>query len=197
MDKISNYSRLFKWFYNPFQFIAGWKAFGIGMVILILTTIIGHWGHVVFYALEIKTGTGATFGQALILQLLGLSVTVTILYLTALCFARHTRFQDILGTITLAKYPLLPFAFVAVILRDKIASINATKIIEHQLSPSGYIYLSVFAIISLLILIWEITLLYNAFSVSSNLKKTKCAILFTIALIVSEIVTLLLVSAIY
>lgn len=186
-----------KWLYDPFEYLAGWKAFGIGAAILTLATIIGHWGNVVFFALEIKAGTDATLGQAFSLQALGLAVTAIILYGTAFCFARHTRFQDILGTITLAKSPLLLFSLIAVMLRNKIASINAAEIINHQLSHSAYIYLAVFAIISLAVLIWEIALLYSAFKVSSNLKKTKCTILFISAILAAEIVTLLLVSTIY
>lgn len=186
-----------KWLYNPFEYIAGWKAFGIGSAILLLTTVIGYWGHTVFYALEVKAGSNISLGKAFSLQALGLAVTVVLTYLIAFCFARRTRFQDMLGTITLAKYPLLLISILSWILGDKIISINAEEIINNRLLLSDYIYLFVFAIFSILVLTWEIALLYNAFRVSSNLKKSKCVILFILAMLISEITTILLVAAIY
>ncbi|MCL1932368.1 MAG: YIP1 family protein [Candidatus Azobacteroides sp.] len=183
--------------YNPFEKVAGWKAFGIGIVILSITTIIGYFGNTVFYALEIKIGSSVTWSTAFFVQFLGLAVTVVIMYATALLFAKHTRFQDILGTVTLAKYPLLLVALVGLALGKSMAPLDAEKLIKMEYTFFDLIPLILFGVATIIFVVWEIALLYNAFRVSTNLKGLKCALLFIAVLLISEIVTLVLVSSIY
>ena len=186
-----------KWIYNPFEFVAGWKAFGMGIVILSITTIAGYFGNTVFYALEVKTLPVITWSMAFSLQALGLAVTVIVMFLAALLFAKHTRFQDILGTVTLAKYPLLLMALLSLAFGKALASINIDKIINKEFSFSDIISLFVFGIISIILLAWEITLLFNAFRVSTNLNGVKCALLFTTALVITTIIIYVLLFVIY
>ena len=192
-----------KWVYNPFEFIAGWKAFGIGFIILCIITVIGYFGNTVFYGISIKMVSSVTWSGAFFLQILGLAVTVLVMWITALIFAKHTRFQDILGTVTLAKYPLI-FAVIAFLLfsnrmtefTEKIMSVNIYEII-NVITISDYILLLVFSIISIIIIVWEIALLFNAFRVSTNLKGMKSGVLFTAILLISEIITNVLVAIFY
>ena len=186
-----------KWIYNPFEFIAGWKAFGIGIVILCITTIVGYFGYTVFYALEIKSVPAITWNMAFSLQFLGLAVTAVIMYVTALLFAKDVRFQDMLGTVTLAKYPLLLMALFSLPFGKKIASISINKFITMDFTISDILPLLLLGIISVIVLVWEITLLFNAFRVSSNLKGVKCASLFIAALLITEILTIVLVFVLF
>lgn len=186
-----------KWVYNPFERVAGWKAFGIGIVILAATTVVGFFGNMVFYALEAKIVPEISWGRAFALQGLGLAVTVGVMYAAALPFARRTRFQDILGTVTLAKYPLLLEAAMALLFGKELASIDVEKFISNTAELADYTSLLVFGVISLILLVWEIALLFNAFRVSTSLKGVKCAVIFTIAMLITEIATISLVSAIY
>ena len=172
-----------KWIYNPFEFIAGWKAFGIGVVILCITTIIGYFGNFVFYVLNINTVSDVTLGMAFVVQTLSLIVMVALMYVAALFFAKHVRFQDILGTVTLAKYPLLIAALLLLVFNKPmmsfIKSIDLNKIMNNEFIISDYtsFYLvSLFGLIALIVMIWEIALIYNAFRVSTNFKGTKCAL---------------------
>ena len=186
-----------KWVYNPFEKVAGWKAFGIGIVILAITTVVGYWGDTVFYGIQIKVNPNITWSLALSLQALGLAVTVAVMYITALLFAKHIRFQDILGTVTLAKYPLILMALLSLAFGYKLASIDVNTIINNGITFSDYTLLFIFGIISILVLVWVIALLYNAFKVSTNLKGVKCGVLFTAIMLVSEIITIVLVSVFY
>jgi len=192
-----------KWVYNPFEKVAGWKAFGIGLIILCITTVIGYFGNMVFYGISIKTVSSVTWGSAFFLQALGLVAIVIVMWITALLFAKHTRFQDILGTVTLAKYPLLPAAIVLLLfssrmteLTQKIMSVNIYEIM-NVITISDYVFLLLFSIILLPILVWEIVLLFNAFRVSTNLKGVKCVLLFIAILFISEIITNVVISIIY
>ena len=187
-----------KWVYNPFEKIAGWKAFGIGIVILCIATVIGYFGNMVFYGISIKGAPYLTWGKAFSLHGLGLAVTVIVMWIIALLSAKHVRFQDMLGTITLAKYPLvievvllLAFSKRMNEFTDRIVSAGSIQgIMEvfNNLTILDYTLLFVHTMIALLFLVWTIALLFNAFRVSTNLKGGKCVLLFVAGVLISEII---------
>ncbi|MDR1739631.1 MAG: hypothetical protein LBR45_02605 [Bacteroidales bacterium] len=181
-----------KFLYNPFERIAGWKAFGIGITILAITTIAGYFGNTVFYGLSVKSVLETTLSSAFLLQALGLAVTVGVMYIVALISAKHVRFQDILGTVALAKYPLLLLAILSLPLGPKIATIDVEAILHNWLAMPDLAILVVFGILSIIVVVWEVALLYNAFKVSTNLRSRKCVALFIISLLISEFITLIL-----
>ena len=188
-----------KWVYNPFEKTAGWKAFGIGLIILCITTVAGYFWNMVFYGISIKIVPCITLGSAFFLQALGLAVLVFVMWTTAMLFAKKVRFQDILGTVTLAKYPLILAAVVVMIFSnrlneftEKIMSVGIYEIIK-VITISDYVFLIAFSILSFIIIIWEIVLLFNAFRVSTNLKGIKSGLLFASIMIISEIITFILV----
>jgi len=197
LKKLRIMENKWKWIYNPFEKVAGWKAFGIGIVILAITTVVGYLGSMVFYGLSAKVVPSITWSMACSLQSLGLAVWVVLMYLTALLFAKHVRFQDILGTLTLAKYPLLLMAIVNMTFGKSISSIDVKELLNGDYSSLNIVPLFIFGIIAMILLVWEIALMYNAFRVSANLKGLKCAVLFTTALLISEIILMVLVSYLY
>ncbi|MDR0231166.1 MAG: hypothetical protein LBI82_03500 [Dysgonamonadaceae bacterium] len=190
-------SNKWKWVYNPFEKVAGWKAFGIGIVILSITTIVGYFGDTVFYGISVKVVPNITWILAISLQALGLAVTVAVMYIAALLFAKHVRFQDILGTVTLSKYPLILMSFLSLAFGRKLASIDIDKFINNEVTFSDYSLLLVFGVISIILLVWSITLLYQAFKISTNLKGVKCGVLFAVVMLISEIITYVLITVIY
>ena len=195
-----------RWVYNPFEKIAGWKAFGIGIVILCLATAIGYFGNTVFYGFSIKAVPSITWSKAFLLQATGLTTTVLVMWITALLFAKHVRFQDILGTVTLAKYPLvLPaIMFLAIGKRlnelgEKLSSTGnhqETMKLFNELTVADYALFIFIIVVSILVLVWSIALLFNAFKVSTNLKGIKCALLFIAIMLISEIVIHIMISKI-
>jgi len=198
-------SKKLKWIYNPFEKIAGWSAFGIGILILGITTALGYFCNTVFFGISIKQVHSITLCQAISLQMLGLAVLVAVMYLVALLSAKHVRFQDILGTVTLAKYPLLLTIPIFWISNDKIMEITDNLLsalqtnpynIMSEVSASDLVVLTVFAFLSLVVLVWTIALLFNAFKISTNLKGAKCGLLFTAIIIISEIITNVVIFAI-
>jgi len=195
-----------RWVYNPFEKIAGWKAFGIGIVILCLATAIGYFGNTVFYGFSIKAVPSITWSKAFLLQATGLTTTVLVMWITALLFAKHVRFQDILGTVTLAKYPLvLPAIMFLTIgkrlneLGEKLSSTGnqqETMKLFNELTVADYALFIFIIVVSILVLVWSIALLFNAFKVSTNLKGMKCALLFIAIMLISEIVIHIMISKI-
>jgi len=193
-----------KWVYNPFEKIAGWKAFGIGLIFLCATIVTGYFGNTVFYGLSAKTVPTVTWSMAFLLQALSLSVTVIIMYVTALIFAKHVRFQDILGTVTLAKYPNIVLAIILlafgnnIILKTGMYADNPENLIKtiSEFTALDYTVILIFAVIVLTIIVWHIALLFNAFRVSANLKGVKCTVLFIAAMLLSEILNSILILVI-
>ena len=198
-------SKKLKWIYNPFEKIAGWRAFGIGILILGITTVLGYFCNTVFFGISIKQVHSITLCQAISLQMLGLAVLVAVMYLVAVLSVKRVRFQDILGTVTLAKYPLLLTIPLFWAFNDMIREITDNLLanlqtsaydIMSEVSAFDLVMLMVFTLVSLAILVWTIALLFNAFKVSTNIKGAKCGLLFTAIIIISEIITNVVIFAI-
>lgn len=90
---------------NPFYKIAGWKAAAIGLAVILATVALGYLSNTVFYGISIKLVSEITFGRALSLCFIGVACYVAVMYLVALLFAKGVRFQDIFGTVALARWP--------------------------------------------------------------------------------------------
>jgi hypothetical protein len=192
-----------KWelIYNPFIKIAGWKAFVIGAVIVCATVITGYWNDVYFTGIQMKMSEHLTLWVCFLIQAIALLSTVILMYVTSLFFAKQVRFQDILGTVTLSRYPYL---FIALLMfyigprmqsiLEKITEVSFSTIekLNIVISISDYIVLLIFAVLALIIIIWNIALLYNAFKVSTGIKGYKTAILLTGIIIASEIITFII-----
>ena len=181
-----------KWklFYNPFEWIAGWKAFLIGIFIVCITVLVGHVGNTYFYGIQIKHIPGISLLIAFLLQMTGLGITVLTMYLVSIIAAKGVRFQDILGTVTLARYPFLLAALAGFLITPK--ALNAL-LTETKIDTQALIQFGVSGIIMILVIILGVALLYNAFKVSTNIKGTKGIFLFILIMIVSEIATMIVV----
>ena len=201
-------NKKWRWIWNPFEKIAGWKAFGIGIVILCLTTVLGYFSNTVFYGISIKLVQSITWGKVFSLQALGLAITVAVMYLIALLSAKRVRFQDILGTVTLAKYPLILAVLMFWVwggrimsitdellmsLKEELLTSDAYKIVS-EFSFYDYFVLTMFSLLSIVILVWTIALLFNAFKVSTNLKGAKSVLLFIAVILIAEIILNIVLS---
>jgi len=199
-------SKTLKWVYNPFEKVAGWQAFGIGILILGITTVLGYFNNTVFFGISIKQVPDITCCKAVSLQAVGLAITVAVMYLVALLSVKHVRFQDILGTVTLAKYPLLLTIPLFWAFGDNIMEITDRVLLAIQDNPyniadaltvSDYAVLTIFSLLSFVVLVWTIALLFNAFKVSTNMKGIKCGLMFTAIILVAEILINVVISTIY
>jgi hypothetical protein len=114
------------------------------------------------------------------------------------------RFQDILGTVTLARYPYLFLALMMLYFNPKIMPVterlletaaSGAGISNALLSVADYLLLLFFALFALLFTVWYIALLYNAFKVSTGIKGYKTAVLLTAIILVSETVTFVFLAS--
>jgi len=168
-----------QWIYNPFERIAGWQALIIGIVAMALTAVIGKINHLAFDgALDVHTGASFGFSAAFAMQAVDFLSLFLTMWIAGVCFSKSKlRVIDIAGTMALARAPMLLFAVICFL----------------PVAPAGLFddipRLVIFGLISILFAIWMIALMYNAYSVSCNLKGSKAVLSFIGALLVAEILS--------
>ena len=183
--------------FNPFKFIAGAKSLLIGGLILLLTATIAFYSNTHFPDLiSIKGPAMLPFWLILSELLFNCLVFAGVLYLFALFLSSSSiRFIDVLGTQTLARAPYLlaaicGFFYTSV---DKFGrhlmytQLNQGTAVDLS---TGDITIAVFIMIfSLLVTIWMVALMFNAFKVATNLKGQRAVFSFVVAFIISMVIT--------
>lgn len=168
------------WLLRPFTYIAGSKALLAGWMMMLITSVVAYFSKTHFDgAIDAHIGTTVTpYFIYLLETLLSWGCMVLACYAAAAFFARTSfRLIDIAGTLALARAPLL---LVALINFAMPATVVPTAITPMVI---------VLALICLPIFIWMLVLMYQAFSISVNLKGNKAVIIFIITLLVAEVVS--------
>ena len=164
-----------KWLINPFERIAGWQALGIGIVVVALTAIFGKINGVAFDGV-IDAHTGPhSFKAAFAMQAVNLLALCLCMWLAGICFSKSkVRVVDIAGTIALSRTPLL---LLSVLCFLPIAPMDISDIPR----------IIIFGLCCVVLGIWMIALMYQAYSVSCNIKGVRAVVSFIGALLVAEI----------
>jgi len=171
---------------NPFTRIAGLPAFGLG---LLFTTLIGFFGAangVIFDGvLDVHFPGKVTIIDSFLYLAIDLFSLVLVMFIAGLFVSRSFRFVDILGTMTLSKAPFLILALAAyfVTVPDMKDILEDPSIV---LQSASFLFI---LILSFPIIIWNITLVYNAFKVSCDVKGTTLNINIIFGLLISEIIS--------
>jgi hypothetical protein len=181
---------------NPFHYIAGIKALILGVIILLLTGYLGFLSGCRFEGLTSIHFIGLQQSVLLNNLLDGMIslLIISILLLIAGKIISKSRFRivDVIGTQALARFPYLIFALIALIPGITISSVryqrrlssleNLTDFISVDLIP----FIIIFGAI-ILLSVWMITLMYNAFSVSCNVSGKKAFFGFGICFLIGAI----------
>lgn len=168
------------WIFNPFVYIAGFKALILGLVAMLITAPIAFYGRVHFDgAIDLHVGAKTAYWLYLAEPLLAWIIVAITFYLTGIILSKSKiRFIDFIGTTALARVAMLPGAIISLL-----------PPIQH-LSPENMTPAMVLASILLLVpMIWLIALLYNAFIISANIKGGKAIIGFITALVLAEVIS--------
>lgn len=177
---------IFGLMFNPFTRIAGWQAFGVGLTFVIFMGIIGTYNNVSFNgALDAHFVQHMTFVRSFSLLAIDLISLVLVMWITGLIISKGFRFIDILGTMTLAKAPLVILAFAGYFNKTT----DQNKMPENPFELFQSISFIILMILSVFIIIWNVTLMFNAFKISCDVKGSKLTVAFIIALLVSEAVS--------
>ena len=178
--------------WNPFVRIAGWMSLCIGLMVMVITGIVGAYNGVVFDgALDCHLGQ-VTPIQGAVFVLSDWFIVLFVMTIGALFIKRGFRFIDLAGTLALARAPFLILAALGFIAQ------NIT--IEQMLQEGTEAFTTgtiIFMFITIPIIIWNIVLTYNAIKVSCDIKGKGLTGLVVIGLLVAETLTTALKLSLY
>ena len=176
--------------FNPFKRIAGWEAFGIGLVIVVLTTFTGNFAGIYFDGV-IDMHFAETFDSLkswLMIPVNIISISV-IMWLAGITVSKNFRFIDILGTMTLSRAPFLLIALASFFVKAP----DLSGIMQDPFVIFDSISFIIILIFTFPIIIWSVTLLYNAYKISTGASGQKLSISFLFGLIIAEIISKIII----
>ena len=167
--------------FNPFLYIAGGQALGLGLLAMAATAVIGylnnsHFNGVLdFHKPEelLHASIYVSFAEQGIILL----SSVLIFYIAGLIFSKSSiRLIDVAGTLTLARWPMIVAALLGFCMHASVA--KKADVTHLGLVASLGVVLCV---------IWMVALMYNAFTVSCNLKSGKGIAVFVVSLFIAAL----------
>ncbi len=191
-------SKLIAYLFRPFTYIAGVEALGIGLVVMAALSVLGYYSGTCFDgALDIhyeaKSGSSLPWLIHLFMQLSGWLSFVLVAWLAARIMSKSSfRLLDLAGTMAMAKAPLLlaalwGFTPIAHLDLGELNTITMQRMIDALLQNIPALMVNLFIV--LLPVVWFVILMYNAFSVSTNLKGNRGVEIFFVVLVVAEIIS--------
>lgn len=177
--------------WNPFTKIAGYQAFLIGFVIAILAAIIGQIGNLFFDgAIDAHGGaTQFTMLEAVLMVIIDIVAITFVMYLLSLAVTRNFRFADVLGTMTLARFPFLILSILALFTTFP----EVENMLVNPLVILSYPSFILFMFVSIFIAVWVIILMFNALKVSTGLKRSSLVTIFIVGIIIAELISKILI----
>ncbi|MBN1184128.1 MAG: hypothetical protein JXB49_17680 [Bacteroidales bacterium] len=171
--------------FNPFEYIAGTKALIIGILILLASSVLDFYSE-----RTLPMGMSVNLTKYLSINLGSFVIFSVLLFIVGLIFSTSkVRFIDVIGTQALARYPGIIASLISFIpAYNRFLTHTYSKIMQK----ACVIDLSTFEIVSSLILylctllmgIWTMILMFNAFKVATNLKGERGVLIFVITWIV-------------
>jgi len=193
---LNNDRKLTSLLFNPFVYIAGAQALGLGLAAILLAGLIGSWSHTHFDGvLDTHTGANAPLGVFLAEGLVDwLCLGVVLLIFGKIISKTAFRTIDLLGTQALARWPTI---FISLITLPKALQRFSHHVLEELTKPGGTVTFNTpdavifFAAIAAMIplLCWVVALMYKSYSVSCNVKGGKAIGTFIAGLVLAEILS--------
>ena len=177
--------------FKPFEKYSEKTLLLVGVIFTLIGSFVAYTFNIRFDGVfDVHIVSNTFFYQALLDNLVNIFCLIIFLYISTKYINRKTRLIDILTTSMVVRVPfyLLPFLNInGVISRaseDIIQFANPELI--SQITFSNLLIITVFGIITILFLVWYVSLLFNGFKVASNAKGKVSIILFIISLLFAE-----------
>ena len=180
-----------KWIFNPFVYIAGTKALLIGWSVMLATAWIGFYSHTHFDGvIDVHTGRVSPISIHFLEQLVAWGVPVIIFYVAGMIFS-HSRIRliDVAGTIALSRVVMIFPAVIGFGIHAPAAKPKTLEDVMKMITPQTI----GLGLLVMAFTIWMVALLYNAYSVSCNMKGGKATGVFIGGLVLSEIVAFIII----
>ena len=179
------------WLFNPFHFLAGGQALAWGLACIVLTAWLGGIFDFRFTGvISFQRTAPAPLWHAIAQGLMAWAIPSALLYIGGRLISRsRVRPIDVFGTQALARVPGLLIALIAV--SPPFRSIAAKLLTEPflDLSAWGVAFISLVALVLILLLVWMVLLMYRAFAVSCNVAGGRAIAVFIAAIALGEVAT--------
>jgi len=185
-----------QWLFNPFRFVAGYKAMLLGLGIILISALIGSLGNTHFDGvLDVHVGNEVPlwyfFAEGVIDWL---SLAVPLFFFGLILSSSSPRMIDVFGTQALARWPYL---ITSIAMLPKANRRFSMYLMYRFTSPAGstalnYTDLCIFilaGIVAVLMIVWTVALMYRAYAVSCNIKGAKAIITFIVSIIGAEVLS--------
>jgi len=182
-----------QWLFNPFRYVACHEALLLGFGAILASAFIGYFGDAHFDGvLDVHIGLKAplwVFVAECIIDWLSLAMP---LYFFGLILSPSAlRMVDVFGTQALARWPYLITSFVMLPEANRrfSAYLTARLTTSAGYGALNYTDLCIFALaafVSVLMIVWMVALMYQAYAVSCNIKGARAIITFVVSIIGAE-----------
>lgn len=184
------------WLFNPFIRIAGTTSLIAGLFAIIAGGLAAAAAGIRFDGLLDMHFVQSVPVWLPILE--GLLNWITISFLLALSVqlfgnGSSVRLIDIAGTQALARAPLLPTAMVCTLPSIRNWLVDSPPVFQNFDSAAVGTGVLIAGLVMLAGIVWTVVLMWNAFSVSCNLKGGRGIALFVFAVVVGELATKFLI----
>lgn len=177
-------------FFNPFSKFEEKQLLIGGIFLTFLGTVIGFLCNASFDGvLDMHILEKTTFSKVAIENTINIATITILLFSLGKFFNSKTRFIDILNTSLWYRFPLYFSPILATLLLPKNLNEKLTKganLLENQ---TELILTGIFAILTLLIIAYNITLLVYGFKTATNTKKWQHFALMGLTILIAEIVS--------
>lgn len=187
-------NKLITLLFNPFFYVAGVKALGLGLAAIFLAGLVGSWSHTYFDGvLDTHVGAAAPLWFFLAEGVIDWLCLFIVLWVCGKIISQSAfRAVDLLGTQALARWPAL---IISLITLPKAFQRFGNELLEQlkqgkfQLDTRDAIIFFCIVIAMIPFLCWMVALMYKSFSVSCNVKGGKAVGMFIAGLVVAEILS--------
>ncbi|MDR1611104.1 MAG: YIP1 family protein [Candidatus Symbiothrix sp.] len=190
---------LLSYLFQPFRYFAGGWSLLAGVVFLLVLSVLSYFASTIMDGVLdlhfVSLNNRIPFLPFLYCIFLSWLSAVAVFYLTARILSKSSvRLVDMAGTMALAKKPMLFGVLLGFIPSlHQMADFGTDIQLIMSYLQNNLLLILLMSFVSLLSIIWYIILMYNAYSVSGNLKGNKGIISFIIVLFIAEIISKLLI----
>jgi len=193
--KISFFYKVYLFLINPFQKIAGFQAFFLGILFTIVMAFCAnkadvHYPDIISLTSSIELNKKLNFIKILCEQLIQCTTLALFFYIFSLIYQNgKVRLIDFLGTVYFSRFPYFIMTLYILILRHLFPNI-LTGSGDHPWRYAMYIF-------SDLGLAWQIITYFFAFKESSGLKDTRLWAGFILCIILASFTSGIIIQNIY
>jgi len=192
------------WLFNPFHYVAGLTALGLGLAAVVAASLVGALSHTHFDGvLDVHMGAVAPLWVFVAEGLIDWLAMGVLLFLGGMLISRsRPRAVDVFGTQALARAPMVAVAFCGLLPGNQrytayLVSKLTPNAAEVAAAPGDVAVFAIAAVVMLAMLVWMVALMYRAFAVSCNVRGGKAIGVFIAAILLAEALSKVAILALF